>query len=266
MNSPLVTFFVPFRSKQTTNDWGLVCNLLQNTLQSIFGQTSPSFEVVVICHEKPDMACSFDDRLRYLEVDLPVPSKDLGVSTMDDKWMKLASGLISVRAQPSPYSMFVDADDLVNRNLVAFVGQDRNPNGYIIKQGYWYTCGDRWMLYKRNFNCGTNSVLRLDSLHLPVSLDSASRMSCIALRSGHMKIEANMIAEDRPLAHLPFPGAVYVQHSQQWTQMTSSLGERRKTIRNRLGDVKRFCQIAHQYRFFGKQLRNNFSVSPQDYC
>lgn len=261
----LITFFVPLRSRRTTRNWELVCRLLENTLRSIFGQSDPRFDVLVICHELPTLTRDFGSRLRFLEVDLPVPSGDLKDSTMHDKWMKLACGLISVRDRPAAYSMFVDADDLVSSRIAAFVAKDRNPNGYIIKKGYWYTAGSNWMQFKNDFNCGTNSILRLDALHLPASLDSVSRMQCIALRSGHLKIESNMLAAGTPLAHLPFAGAAYVQHTEQWTQMSSPGAFSKRTLRKRAGALKRFMSSANQYRYFGKALQRELSVSPADY-
>lgn len=247
----------------------MVCQLFENTLRSIFGQTDPDFRVLIVCHERPILRRAYDNRLEYLEVDLPRPSASRGVSNMDDKWMKLASGLMHLSGDPPDYTMFVDADDLVSQHLVDYVKSDRNPNGYIINNGYQYLAGHTWLRHlSHTYNCGTNSILNTAQLEFPKSLAGQDRGRCIALSSGHTKIDAHMKERGTPLKSLPFPGAMYILHQEQETAPEHGIvpnNETRKTLRNRLGLVKRFLKVAHQFRPYTRSLENGFAVGPDDY-
>lgn len=108
---------------------------------------------MVVCHDRPALQGEYDERLQFLDVDLPVPSANSGVSAMDDKWTKLALVLIHLADSPPAYTMFVDADDLVSRHLGTHVKKDAHPNGYIIKNGYLYHGGRRWLQHlRKTFN------------------------------------------------------------------------------------------------------------------
>jgi hypothetical protein len=264
----MLTFIVPLRARATTDDWPMVCQLFENTLASIFGQTDPDFRVLVLCHDRPTLRRRYDDRLEYLEVDLPIPSKKLGVSTMDDKWAKLATGLLHLSHSPPHYTMFVDADDLVSRHLVAYVKADADPNGYIIKDGYCYFASHTWLRHlSRTYDCGTNSILNTSQLEFPKSLSGPDRARCIALRWGHTKIEAKMKERGTPLKPLPFPGGIYVLHLEQDSAPCRGIlpTRTRKTLHNHFGSVKRFLKVAHQYRPYTQGIEKDFGVGPDDY-
>ena len=58
---------------ESTNRWDSVLRDFNNTLHSVFNQTCGEFRVYVGCNEIPELFEEYDDRLRFVTVDLPVP-------------------------------------------------------------------------------------------------------------------------------------------------------------------------------------------------
>jgi hypothetical protein len=178
---------------------------------------------------------------------------------MSDKWMKVAMGLVAARRKGSSWLMIVDADDLVSSALSGFLLSERDSHGFAIRTGYRYRAGSRLIHLDTSFNCGTNAIIRADRVYLPESLEERETRKCLMLTAGHTIIEAAMEAQSMPLARLPFPGAVYVQHASQHS--VAAWPERRpiwrRTMRENLGALRRL-------RWASSVLPRGFGVAVAD--
>ncbi len=68
----MLTFIIPVKSEKVSGSWDQFSRLFERTLKSVSGQTSDAFRIVVVCHEKPDIA--FDHpSIEYIHVDFAPP-------------------------------------------------------------------------------------------------------------------------------------------------------------------------------------------------
>lgn len=112
----MLTFIVSMRARALSKDWALHTRLLQCTLNSILAQTHPAFDVVVVCHDVPDIPQARHSAVHTLSVDFPPPQRT-NDDMCADKVLKISRGVEWAMARGSEYVMFVDADDLVSRRL-----------------------------------------------------------------------------------------------------------------------------------------------------
>lgn len=126
-------FGVPLIAPSAARDWGRVGALLAATLRSILAQDDPSFHVLIAGHALPPAArgLAADARVRFLAADWPEAPP---TAANDDGGRKKALLSAAVRAAGGGLLMFCDADDLVDRGLVAAARRAIGPDhvgGYV---------------------------------------------------------------------------------------------------------------------------------------
>lgn len=207
----MLIFIVPLKSKQVAKDWTRATRLLERCIHSILSQTSKEFEVIVICHERPEIAIEHPS-LSYIEANFPPPvlgQKNI-ISHMDrDKNQKMWLGLEHARQANPSHVMFVDADDCVSCRISEFVNQNPLANGWLLESGYVYKDGSDRIFYKKSkfyLMSGTSHIIRY-SLFDNKNIFSTYRNSSEPLH----QLIINILAEQcTPLTPLPFAGAVYI--------------------------------------------------------
>jgi hypothetical protein len=213
----MLYFIVPLRSRAASKDWNKVSRLCERTLRSICRQTSSKFRVFLVCRDLPEMNFAHPN-LRIIQEDFPVPEAQK-VPQMGDKIRKLRRALVAVREEGGGHVMGVDADDLVHRSLAALVEANTNSNGWFFPYGYSYDEGGQWLERHSDFyrRCGTSNIIRIGCEDLPRDMDSP-REKYFFLCNGHHVIVDFMARHGRPLAALPFPGAIYVKDTgENWS-------------------------------------------------
>lgn len=105
--------------------------------------------------------------------------------------------------------MHVDADDFVHRDMAAFVSNNSDSNGFVLKTGYELDYGIVRMFSIENFDqrCGTCAVIKFAPDELPEAIEGndCSRFSRYV---AHHSWELVAALENRKLKPLPFRGAV----------------------------------------------------------
>lgn len=112
-------FAIPLIGRAASRDWSRVCGLLRLTLRSILSQSDPDFEVLVAGQDHPDWWSELartDRRLRFLKADWP---SEPATAANDDGGRKKALLKQHVSARGGGLLMFVDGDDLVDREVVS---------------------------------------------------------------------------------------------------------------------------------------------------
>ena len=204
----MLIFLCALQSKYASRDWERVSYLCGRTIQSLSNQTIPQFKIFLVCNEVPDLKF----RCPQLEVicgHFPLPEPNTK-SRMTDKFAKLGAGAYAARSLAPAHFMAVDADDYVSNRLAAFVAAHQEANGWYFDTGYVHEHGSRWVLLQQNFHllCGTSTIIRYTLEDLPSSpRREESPHSLVYL--GHGVRKDRMEELGRPLAPLPFPGAMY---------------------------------------------------------
>jgi hypothetical protein len=210
----MLAFIIALKSKKISNSWTLVSDLLERTLRSTCSQISQNFVVIVVCNEKPDIQFEHP-RIHYITVDFIPPAISLegeiskgyeNVHSQDvanktaDKVKKCLRGIEYAQQFNPTHLMMTDADDCVSRRLAETVDKEPECDGWILRKGYMYREGSRFLVVnRRRFNhvCATSIIIKngLESL-----LFQTNPYFYLA------SFETLVGAE---LKSLPFSGAVY---------------------------------------------------------
>ncbi len=253
----MLCFIIALKSKAASNNWERVSTLFENSLLSAYNQIDPNFKIIVVCHEIPKLKYNYDHRVEIISVVFSPPTSKAATNlTMQDKWKKLAVGMVRAGELKPHFIMIMDADDLVSRKLAQYANNNLTANGWIFKQGYRYRYGSRWIYWDNFFNCGTNAIVSSRLIKFPLNTHSESIAECVVLSHGHTVIQKCLEELGTPLVPLPFPGAVYVYgHGDNYSdthypkKMLPSYN-----LRYFLGRIRRT-------RYLNQKIREEFSIN-----
>lgn len=221
----MICFTIALRSKYSTKQWDKVLTDFNNTLHSIFNQTCDEFRVYVGCNEIPNLFEEYDDRLRFVTVDLPVP-KSWEEGCRDRAWKLLACARQIKEEyaelcvpQGGVFVFPVDADDFVNCNIAEYVQEHPTANGFKSKNSYRWVKGSRYMTITPYFG-GTMNIMKMYPNDLPDKLPD-SKLSFTKelsmdldkqypIRWYDIEVEKKFADLGKPLSRLPFRSTIYV--------------------------------------------------------
>lgn len=213
----LITFVIPVRHQANSKDWiKLKANLTQ-TIASIASQTNPNWRAVIVANEGADLP-NVPNGFEVVRVDFP-PNEMYEQQGNDkevfydavrlDKGRRVLKGMLHVR--DTFFYMTVDDDDFISKTLVSYVAQNQNANGWKMNEGYVWGDGGKLLYIHHDFAnfCGTSLIIRSDLYQLPETFEVASNEYIKIMLGSHVKISKILADKDKPLASLPFLGAVY---------------------------------------------------------
>lgn len=166
--APRIAFLIPIPSPTRVRDWHLACAYFKQTLSSIFNSANGDYRVVVAGHEAPDFQLPSDSRFKFLHLDHPLPSQENGYyrAAVKDKLINLEAAWKYARSTWNPqYVMKLDWDDLVSSRLVGWVENARGEAGYLIKHGWVWRSGSRYVIQCTEYFdrvCGSCLIVRSD--------------------------------------------------------------------------------------------------------
>jgi hypothetical protein len=231
-NATNFLFGIPLRSKAVSRSWTDVTRRFKNTLNSLLNQRHKSFRIVVAGHDIPDLAELSDPRVDIVRADYPAPI--YVAEYMVDKTRKRELIGHHLRQLGGGYLMYVDDDDLVSNKIVEFVRSNPVTHGYIINRGYEYRSGEKKLQIAPRFNrvSGTCAISRWNVGDLPeVPFQRERVLFRDVVEKSHATWEGLFDHMNRPLSHLPFPGAVWVSHGENASSVLDLWGWRRKVLR-----------------------------------
>jgi hypothetical protein len=205
---PILTFVVPLQSPDSSKDWKSVEKLCQRTLRSICSQTCSDFKVILVCNKAPRNIIQLAG-LQVVEETFPIPGPT-SAERMNDKWLKVKRGLVEARQNGPGYIMICDADDCVSNQLAEFCERSPRCAGWSLDRAFIHDEGSSWLFLRDGFArlCGTSAMVWAEPHELPSSMDDPIDRYFL-LCHGHGVISDFLSSVGRPLAPLPFPGAVY---------------------------------------------------------
>jgi len=217
-----LTFLIPVRHPANSPDWSRLKANLAQTVASIAGQDHDDWRAVIIANEGSDLP-ALPPRFEVEAVEFsPNVLHDKGTASSEevldafrmDKGRRVLKGML--RARDSRFFMIVDDDDFVSARLTRFVAEHPNANGWKVDLGYVWDDGGKLLLQHNEFNrlCGTSLIIRADHYDLPPRFEDASAEYIKNMLGGHRRIGEILARQNKPLAQLPFRGAIYrVGHS-----------------------------------------------------
>jgi hypothetical protein len=258
----MICFIVPVKSKIVSNDWPYFSKLVERTMRSLCNQDSLNFEIILVCHEAPEIDF-FNEKIHKVHVDFDPPQLKQEESREDgrmkkeiDKAKKIKFGEAYANKFNPDFLMVVDSDDLISNQIVSFVEQQpENSPGWYIEKGYNYKEGSSYVFYKnRTFNhlCGSTVIIRKDLLNELFITNPW-------LFYVH---ETTELSNGEKLMPIPFPGAIYSIANGENHFM--SPGYAGKVIKRYIFDIRKYLQLfekisKYRIRFINKKFRKTFN-------
>lgn len=262
----MLVFIVPVKSARISSSWEHFSKLFDRCMKSLCNQTSSDFRVIVACHERP--ATDFTHpNIVYVEVDFPIPTWEVETdhsSRERDKDRKLFMALLEARRFKPTHIMFVDSDDCVSKQLVEYVNQNPQQNGWFLEQGYEYRDGENLILRRKekfHKKCGTSHIIRHNLI------DPANYIKLEDIDHGffyHQDLVEKMEDNGTPLKPFPFEGAVYVtENGENYTNQKKLFVQRfRSSPIALLGLYMRRMYKSMSSRSLTNSIRDEFSLYP----
>ncbi|MCU0534240.1 MAG: glycosyltransferase family 2 protein [Hydrococcus sp. Prado102] len=208
----MLVFIIPLKSPKVSSSWETVTRLFERSIRSVCNQTTSNFRVFVVCNEKPKIDFTHPN-LTYLEYDFPIPGADYP-SKEFDRTRKVVTGIMQAKAlEKTSHIMMVDADDCISNNLAEFVARYPQSPGWVIKQGYWYQEGSRFVrVMRKGFDryCGTSTIIREDLYDFSNVSNREEIANHFYKYYRHREIKETLEKRNLSLQVLPFKGAVYI--------------------------------------------------------
>jgi hypothetical protein len=176
--------------------------------------------------------------------------------------------------------MKLDADDLISSNLVAWLDKAGGEAGYLIKHGWLWRSGARYLIQRTEYLdrvCASCLIIRSDLADKSgpfltefegVRLDEAgsrfaasnhyslvpgSGISTLLLNDSHQRYAAQFKYLGHKLSGVPFNAVVYRTGNPDSSSAVARIGRPRYTLRMLAGSVRRT-------RFITKSLRREFML------
>lgn len=265
----MLTFIISMRARALSRSWAHHTWLLQRTVESCLAQTHPDFEVVVVCHDIPEIPQAGHPKVHMLPVSFRIPERNNDDMCVD-KVLKVSRGVEWAMERRSDYVMFVDADDLVSRRLSGYVAEHNGANGWYLYNGYVHTYGEKWVRTHQPHHliCGTAAIVKTSLLRFAPSEFCRGEVANTLANAGIDFYLPHLAEQGTPIEPLPFPGAIYILHPDSTSEVAGGTGYRlggtfkpRPLWKKILGPLKRAALTLPTLRPITPHLRAEFTIS-----
>ena len=215
-------FAVSFKPRSACVDWEQAQANLRRTLRSASATgATESVLLAVACHDEPELH-ELSELVQLLPVPFAEPADQWeGVRDKARKRRFIGSWLRETLATQQIYVMFLDADDLVHRDIVGHALR-QGQHSYVVDRGYVLDLESGLLWHRRhgfNKTCGSSFVFRFALEELPTSWEDAdspySQFGSPPDQRGHEEYDAVAADLGRPPTAFPFPAVLYtVNHSE----------------------------------------------------
>jgi hypothetical protein len=205
-----LVFAICLKSQRHSSDWNALSKMLSATLRSILASSDGRFRIVVAGHEKPDIEELKDQRVVFLEAPFPVPEQPSG----HDRWLKrvLIGAWVREQTRKRVRVMFLDADDLIHKQLVRAALRSSPRVSLVVDKGYRFDLrnGALQPIGRFDRKCGSCflPVFRRDEL----PRHWRDKKSSYAQFRTHTKYRALCAELGKPIETLDFFAVVYVSN------------------------------------------------------
>jgi hypothetical protein len=216
-------FAIPLKSRQASVDWEKAQANLRRTIRSVRAAAVHQPVIVAIaCHDEPELGDAGGDDVHVLPVPFAEPAdRWAGGRDKSSKRRFVGAWLRQTLVEDELYVMFLDADDLVRKDIVEY-SLAHGQGSYVVDQGYVCDVASGLLWHRRHGfhrTCGSSFVCRFTRAELPSSWeDTASPFAQFGSspdQRGHPDYDQVASELGRPPTVLPFPAVVYtVNHSE----------------------------------------------------
>jgi len=200
----MLTFAIPLMPRCRARSWELVVENFNRTVASLLAQTDPDFQILVGCQDRPRLEAP-DPRIRFVYVAAVDTDRE------QDKRRRIRGMAAKLHEDGGGVLMPVDADDLLNRRVAAYVNAHPEADTFVASTGWELDMRTRRMrLAPRFWNlCGSAMAMRLAPEDLPATAEADGGL----LDAGHQDFPS--LCAERGMRQLAFPflASVYRIHT-----------------------------------------------------
>ena len=109
-------FAIPFKARSASSDWEIAQRNLQRTVRSARAAAAHEGLVVVACHDEPDLPAAANVHVLPVTFAEPTSTQDAGRDKARKR--RFIGAWLRETLEAPVYVMFLDADDLVHRDVV----------------------------------------------------------------------------------------------------------------------------------------------------
>lgn len=254
VNQSKVKVIVPFAAKSTVSDWETSCRLLKRTINSVLALPAEFASVSVIGHEFPGNI-TFGDRCEWVTIGRTPPNKLDSNAKKSDKGAKLVLGVKKAYTDGHEWVMFVDADDLINRDLPLYCDFDQY-DAVCFENGYSWNDKSQLLLKIPHFHrvCGTSWIMRLTPQMFPIWLgEGGDRLCDIAHNSRFEMLTKN----NARVQKIKTPMALYSVGQESAMGFSEMMG---LTLTPNIRNIKNLAKLLFFYRPLTRKVRESFGL------
>jgi hypothetical protein len=232
MRQEQFAFAIPLKPRRACADWEQAQANLRRTIRSARGAAEGGI-VAVACHDEPELG-DVGEGVHVLRVPFAEPADRWeGGRDKSRKRRFLGAWLSDALLCDEAYVMFLDADDLVHQDLVAYALAHRSGS-YVVDHGYIFDLASGLLWHRRQGfyrTCGSSFIFRFARRELPSSWrDVASPFGQFGTspdQRGHPDYDQVAVELGRPPSAFPFPATVYLVNHSESLWAAKSRGRRR---------------------------------------
>lgn len=281
----MVIFAIPLRAKCMAKNWNNCCMRTRRTVDSICQNNNKNFKIILCGDDRPEFLNKnyYDDRVEFIECKLEKPKTWLEIAR--NKYWKLLRICVRVREyllesqnpETGIYVMPADDDDLIHRDLVGFIEQYPNENGFYIKNGFVNYGDEKKCLVRYNDIykfCGSCNCLRLflddcpETMPFDSSLAMSKDVASILNKRYPIRWDHHVLADKykqigRPFKEIKWRAVIYNRNTGENASQVSNWGGRKVNNNDRLhfGIFIKSLNLL-QYKYKGKKIKDDFNLYP----
>ena len=205
-----IGIIVPLKSKKISKDWDVTCDSLYNTLSSITNQTSQSFTILIVGHEKPPLLSKIFPNIQFHSVTFPPPDRSAEnfchMHLVNDKNLKIVTGMSLLKRRTHiDYWYQIDADDLVHKDFILNLQIIDGQAGAVLEGGYllFKKCNRVVPSSEMSALCGSTSIISSKIVEVPeeVNIESMRKVPWAKIPHKDMK---KFFSTHHPESHTVF--------------------------------------------------------------
>jgi hypothetical protein len=277
----MIGFCTSLRARAMADDWPYHVWLLERVVHSMLSQSEGEPFVAIGCHDIPDSPLASDPRVQFVPLNIELPQRTFDDMSCD-KVLKVSAAVRVAQSRGCEYIVFNDADDLISGRIGSHAMRYRGANGWYTRSERRYAYGGRLMRFHEIADpwSGPCVVVRSDLLSFAAPpfagpwadrvargdeqeyldlLQRHGREVCTLSAVGHGHYRSYMADNGTPLAPLPFPGNVVINHKDS---MSTAGGRHGYPLLSTLAALRRSVQWLPTLRVATATIRREFQIPP----
>lgn len=208
-------------------------NLRRTVRSATSAAAADDAHIVVACHDEPDLTSAAAANVHILPVSFPEPTNTQDAGRDKSRKRRSIGAWIRERLDSGAvYVMFLDADDLVHRDVVRHTLAQEHGS-YLVNDAYSFDLTRRFLQHRpEGFDWARGScfVCRFTLDELPTSSDETTsafaQFGASPDQRGHLEYPELATELGRPAVPFPFAAAVYTVNHPESTWGRRSGGQR----------------------------------------